>query len=840
MNMKWRMEMTANTMRASATFFGLLFCTLAFPANAAAQHRGPNDFLERRMTPCDFLDRSTAQFEHGRARNQNELRYLTALRKHVLTKSYSVQKECAYDFMRLRRKVVQAATTSTAEFDQLADLKVHPAAYVGRPMIVYGRVTGLRPTDDGQTYLAQLLEIGSNELVANVDVVDARQSPRQIPAEGYPVRVVGFLVKTLEGNVPYFCAQKLEWLSAESDPATFNVIRHKTRGIRPEEASTYYETLMRARILPLTQQQNHADQFLVKRINDRFKLAQEVHGQEREQAESLRRSDLTKAADLTRIADAKLAAEQKRHTAYAADPSGFPVFADVFLNPNEYLGKPVTMRGHVRKVMSYPADVDRFGSGTLHELWLFTDDSQQNPAVVVCSELPANFPTGNEVVEGITVTGYFFKLYRYAADDANRAAPMLLANQVQWQPTNSTYAGFGSLGTLATVLAMFVGAALLMYMWSNHEGDKRAREALAMARTADSGPTEKPVRFPSPDLLPPRTTNTALREREPVQQQPTRSTQQTTETRQPIVPRDETGSSTRQRQILPPPATGSAPVRTSRTTQRTPTPLADQYSRDTTQPPIDGIASTTGRTAPLDPLYRPKETAERAADRVGDFVDNQTGRASDFVARQRDKAGDYVDQQKERVSGFVDQQKSKLSRAADSVPFIPIPGMGQSRTEDTRLPETRHDEPRQPEPRREGRGQSRVPADHGRTVQVSDVVGSQILRVLQQEASDSGSRIELSNGSTLTLSNDVVGIDNRVQRGARSDREFSALEGLQIEQIATDQWERVYLIAGRDTFITEDFAENGQRCLISGSLSALISEEPDLTLRDYWTRTTLR
>lgn len=774
--MHWgrQMEMTANTKRALTTFFGLLFCLSAIPALAAAQSRGPSDLTDRKLTPCDFLDDTAAQFEHGSQPSVLENQFLARLRKHAAEKSYAAQKECAYDFMRLRRKVVQATMPQTDAFNHIADLKQYPRAYVGRPMVVYGRVTAMQTSATGGSTLAQLLELDSDTVVANVDVLDAATAPRQFPAEGLPVRVVGFLIKTLEGNVPYFCAQRLEWLSVEVDPVALDVVRHKTRGIRPEEASAYYETLMRSRILPLEDQQQYASAWLKARIEQRLEQAQAVHTEERREAEKVRMTDDQRATKMIRTADARLLGEQKRHNNYVADPTTFPVFADVFLNPDVYKGKPVTMRGHVRKVMSYPADVDRYGAGTLHELWLFTDDSQQNPAVVVCSELPKDFPTGAGVVEGVSVTGYFFKLYRYAADDANRAAPMLLAHQVRWQPRTASYAGFGSFGTLATVIAMFAGAALMMYLWSNHEGDRRAKEALAMARVVDDN-AELPVRFPSPDLLPPRT---ATRGSHPMSQ--------------PLPSRSEAPVD---RTILPPPQSQPSVIRPSALSTDAPEPAP---------------AAPSPRSSSLEPLFKPKETVERVTDRTVDFVGEQTDRAGDVVPRQRERAGDTG-------------QKNGLAQAASNHPLAPAPRAAQSQE-----PEARHKEPTR---------RSRSVSQSDRAVQPSQVVGSQILRVLQQDANSQASRIELSNGSTLTLTNDVVGIDNLVQRGARSDRDFSQLEGLQIDHIAVDQWERAYIVAARDVFITEDFAENGERCLIYGSLSSLITEEPDLTLSDYWTRT---
>ena len=751
------MKPTSNKKYASVIFHGLVFASILIPANAAAQNRGPSDFLDRRMTPCDFLDPSIAQFEHGKALNRTEADYRARLRQHVAQKSYGVQKDFAYDFMRLRRKVVQAAVPSSTDFDLMDDLRKRPSAYVGRPVVVYGRVTNIQRSNDG-TALCSLLAHDSDAVVANVDVVDTRSVQRTLPDGGLHVRVVGFLVKTLEGNMPYFCTQRLEWLTVEINPATFDVVLHKSRGIRQEEATAYYETLTQTRILDLPTQQQQARVCLERRIEERWDQAQQLHATERRQAEQVGMTDEARATDMVRKADAKLMAEQKRHEAYAADPSKFPIFADVFVNPDRYLGKPVTMRGHVRRVMSYDADQDRFASPKLHELWLYTDDSQQNPAVVICSELPPDFPTGDGVVQGITVTGYFFKLYRYAADDANRAAPMLLAHKIEWQAGNTSYAGFGSLGTLATVIAMFVGAALLMYLWSNHEGDRRAREALAMARTVDGpGPEPAGVRFPSPEPLPPK----------------------------PI---------TRQEPALPP----VEPV--------TPRKL---HTPESTNPP--GSLPPQPRDAPpVDPLFRPIESAktgfEQATGRTRDVVSEKFDQASGFVTRQKDRAADFVETQKERATDFVEDktevardfvntQKERLSSAARSLPSVSLPGSSPKR----KLPQTPAPEP--------------LRAATGREIRPSDIVGNQILRVLREDDTGSGSRIELSNGGTLSLDNDIVSL-RQTGSGGYTHPAYAELQGMVIDHVATDQWERVYLVAGRNMFITEDFAEDGQRELI--------------------------
>ena len=107
----------------------------------------------------------------------------------------------------------------------------------------------------------------------------------------------------------------------------------------------------------------------------------------------------------------------------------------MFQHPEFWHGHLVTLQGHVRHVVSYPGDETLFGGRTLHELWLFTDDSQHNPAVIITPELPADFPVNAEIIDRVSVTGCFFKRYIYGSQDATRIAPLLLAGRIHWQPT---------------------------------------------------------------------------------------------------------------------------------------------------------------------------------------------------------------------------------------------------------------------------------------------------------------------------------------------------------------------------------------------------------------------
>lgn len=640
---------------------GMLWAILAFPAEAAGQAEMPEDFDRRRLTPVDLLPAGPEIVQHGSAGfSEAESDYRAAVRRHVIEQPYQLQKECAYDFVRLRRKLVQtAAGRPDLPYDPAEDRSRNPGAWVGRPCVLYGRIVGMataaRP---GGSNVGELLDLTSDQVLARLDVAEVSGMPAGIPDSGFPVRVVGFLVKVVE-QTPYFCAQRVEWLGAIPEAAAFDAVVHKTRGIREEEATAYYETLIHARVLPADVQRKAAAAVLASRIKQRFEEAGLRRADGLARAKQLAASEPGKARELTLATNARFAGEQQQYQKYRQDAATYPVFADVFLNPDVFLGQPVTMRGHVRKVMSYPADVDRFGQTTLHELWLFTDQSQQNPAVIVCSKLPEGFPTSDgEVVDGVSVTGYFFKLYRYAADDANRAAPMLLAQSVTWNPAPSEVAGMSSVGTIATVTILFVCVGLAMYLWSTHEGDRRAREAISMARTADAN-------IPGEDDVP------------------------------------------------------SAVVAGPRES-------INQSAQAEEAPAVDAVFAAATAKAPA-------ETFQASASRV-------------------------------------------------------------------------------------------------------DLIGQQIQRIhLREDAGDA--RIDLSGGRTLTMNSDGIDLAASERFGnVTADPNFESLHGATVQDVVLDQWDRAYLILENDLFVTEDFAEDGERCLIFGELESLFAEEPDLTLRDYWTR----
>jgi len=185
-------------------------------------------------------------------------------------------------------------------------------------------------------------------------------------------------------------AAPVEEAATRLDPAWLEGIRHETP-LRHEEARGYYAILEHVRAVPPALLRQAAQEF-----------------------------------------------EAERRAAHQADPARrrlkYQLFVDLFQHPEEFVGEPVFLTGHVRRAVSFAADPHDGEIAELYELWLYAPDSQSNPAVVVCSELSEGFPLGDSILEEIEVTGYFFKMYAYEARQGFRKAPMLLARSVTLKP----------------------------------------------------------------------------------------------------------------------------------------------------------------------------------------------------------------------------------------------------------------------------------------------------------------------------------------------------------------------------------------------------------------------
>jgi hypothetical protein len=167
----------------------------------------------------------------------------------------------------------------------------------------------------------------------------------------------------------------------------------KTMGIRPVESNPFHAILEKARIVNLKQLKAGAREFRDARRN--------AKGNE----EYLDR-----------------------------EPRKFPSFVDLYHNPREYHGKPVTLKGHIRKLIRIPAADNPYGIGEYFEAWLYDPNSQNHPTIILATSIDKELIKlqGADIeVDHVMATGYFVKNMGYEAQDTFRFAPLLIAQQLE-------------------------------------------------------------------------------------------------------------------------------------------------------------------------------------------------------------------------------------------------------------------------------------------------------------------------------------------------------------------------------------------------------------------------
>lgn len=146
---------------------------------------------------------------------------------------------------------------------------------------------------------------------------------------------------------------------------------------------------------------------------------------------------------LTTLKDAAAKIQDERRRSipkYAKlDADHFPQFYDLVENPDVYRGHAVSLRGTLRRLTKTDAGKNTSGISTIYEGWLYTADSESNPTVVVFTEKPTGLELGADITEEVRVTGYFYKVYRYEAQNGPSTAPMLLAGTIELNPGPRPY-----------------------------------------------------------------------------------------------------------------------------------------------------------------------------------------------------------------------------------------------------------------------------------------------------------------------------------------------------------------------------------------------------------------
>lgn len=164
-----------------------------------------------------------------------------------------------------------------------------------------------------------------------------------------------------------------------------------------------------------------------------------------------------------------------------------PAFPDMLNNPAEWRGQPVTLTGHVLQTVEYDPAPNPYGIGTLYESSLFIEDSQGHPITVIFTEKPENLPIGGELIDGVQVSGYFFKVYWYpSSDKQTRKAPLILAKTVSVRPPfvpGPVLPPIVSWGVLVLTALFVVGV-----LWKIVSNDRRRKEAQRAKAISDGPP----------------------------------------------------------------------------------------------------------------------------------------------------------------------------------------------------------------------------------------------------------------------------------------------------------------------------------------------------------------
>ena len=423
-----------------------------------------------------------------------------------------------------------AKTTELKSYSLTADMRSHPSDFVGRPVVLYGLFTPsvineLQATkkyaDEKGVYQLQrgfLRNLSNTENIALVDAesyVDYDSQSRAIEAWpvdqriSYPVLVKGWFVKLTGGQPLIYCNVVRVLTPRPYDEYIRDGVKNRRR-LSDDESWLYYETLRQLQItspklqagIALADQQRHVESEIrairAKAASDRNLLNTALRKGTLGEADPKANEDYQ--ARLTRL-DRQVDQRLNRYREYQQQPEKFPMFVDIFLHPDRWQGHLVTLRGHVRRVTSHEGDAAMFGGQPLHELWLFTDDSQHNPTVIVTPTLPDEFPRNANDIDSVTVTGCLFKMYVYRSQNESRIAPLLLAGRIDWKPTNDQILALGEGGHMAkgsrllatakansgnpvsdTMMLLFGFIALLatMTVWGRVQRDRRERDRLKL------------------------------------------------------------------------------------------------------------------------------------------------------------------------------------------------------------------------------------------------------------------------------------------------------------------------------------------------------------------------
>jgi hypothetical protein len=187
-------------------------------------------------------------------------------------------------------------------------------------------------------------------------------------------------------------------------------------------------------------------------------------------------------------------------------------FYNLHSEPMRYRGRVVKIDGILRRVRRHAPSLDeeRNGIKDVYEVWLINSQfKHNNPACLLCTELPEGIKVTEEVKKTIPVSflGYFFKRYHYQAEDEKKSkyqVPLVVGFLLHNPPKKSTDWTHGLLPFFfAFVAGTFLFVFVLTYIFRRADRRVRARidaGAVPFTGTVESAPEPPPVPESGPTL----------------------------------------------------------------------------------------------------------------------------------------------------------------------------------------------------------------------------------------------------------------------------------------------------------------------------------------------------
>ena len=192
-------------------------------------------------------------------------------------------------------------------------------------------------------------------------------------------------------------------------------------------------------------------------------------------------------------------------------------YIQLFKQPEEYRGRPVTIRGTAMYAYRVAVNDNYLGVKEHFVFWINPEGGPTSPIVVYALDVPPDFPaipltadgSMTKLHEDVSVTGYFLKRGAYLGKDGTYTAPLVIANVPQWARRDVSLAdtsrfSFGPVWLLPTVVAALVISILLFGLawWRLRVGEAESHAVMA-------GSTGGPANFENVTVTP--STHEALR-----------------------------------------------------------------------------------------------------------------------------------------------------------------------------------------------------------------------------------------------------------------------------------------------------------------------------------------